>query len=225
MQKSEGRALDEGVQRAVSIGWGEEDQVEVSEAFTWFHVPAVGFLDVVVLSVDPVLYRGHFMGRAVQPCSIPRCVHCQNGVGVLKRCAISVYSFSLGARGLLELGERTTGEIRALSGAAGHLRGLAVRFSKEHERDRGRILAIAYPGSLEVVTLPEEQDPLVPLNAQWSKLSQLRRTKDGSANIRHVGEADLSSTQKPGEAVLSVPDPDAPKTIAEAQEWLRSKQA
>jgi hypothetical protein len=212
MPKSSGRDLLAQSQQAVSIGWGDMDPAEVSEAYTWFHVPAVGALDVVVLSTDPVLYRGHYMAGAVQPCSIPRCVHCQNGVGILKRCALSVYSLSLGARGLLELGHGTAGQIHALSVSAGHLRGLAVSLTKSHDHHRGQIHADAYAGPLEVVELPEEQDPLVPLNAQWAKLALKRRAKDGPGNIQMRGEA--------APLTLSLSASEAMKTV---REFMSSK--
>ena len=214
MAKNNGRDLLAGSQQAVSVGWGDMEQAEVSEAYTWFHVPALGALDVVVLSTQPVLYRGHYMAGAVQPCSVPRCRHCQAGVGLLRRCALSVYSLSLGARGLLELGHGTAGQIHALSVSTGFLRGLAVTLAREHSHARGQIYAEAYTGPLVVVELPEEQDPLVPLNAQWAKLALKQRAKDGPGNIQMRGEAAPSSSPS-----------DCPKTPREAADWLRSKQA
>lgn len=203
MAKNEGRALVSGIERAVSVGWGDEEPEEICENYVWFHVPADAPLDVAVLSAEPVIYKGHYMAGAVQPCSIPRCVHCQNGVGILRRVALSVYSLTLAARGILELGGGTGALIRALTGPERPLRGLQLRFSKEHCQLRGRILVEVYTGPLVVVELPAEQDPLVPLNAQWAKLALKRRSKDGNANIRHVGEAVDSLTQSSGAAVPS----------------------
>lgn len=225
MLKNEARALVAGVERAVSVGWSDEEPDESVENYTWFHVPSDGRLDVVVLSTEPICYRGHYMAGAVQPCSVPRCVHCQNGVGILKRVALSVFSLNTGCRGLLELGDGTARHIRALMPVSGLLRGVAVSLSKEHQQQRGRILCEAYTGLFVAVELPPEQDPLVSLNAQWAKLALRHGRKDGNAAVKLRGEAENSSTHKPGEAVLTDQIPVSRLTLAELKLRVDSRAA
>ena len=224
MAKSEGREQLAGCELAVSVGWGEVEPGEAVESYTWFHVaPGLG-LDVVILSTHPTMYRGHYIAGAVLPCSLPRCAQCQAGIGVQRRCVLSVYSLNLACRGLLEVGERTAGQIHAQSLSVGFLRGLAVHFSKEPETLRGRIVASEYRGLLECVELPAEQDPLVPLNAQWAKLMLRHSRKDGSGNVKLRGEAASDPTTPSNGVAVPSDISDAPKTPAEARAYILKRQ-
>lgn len=216
-----GGPLPEGL--AVSVGWGDMDRAKASETYTWFHIPAESELLAVVLSSDPAFYEGHYMGRGVHPCSVPRCVHCQAGVGLQKRCVLSVYSLSLGARGLLEVGYETACDLYDLARAHGSLRGLPLRFTKEGGHQTGRILAHVYAGPLQVIELPGQQDPFVPLRAQWAKMALRLRGKDGPANVQHVGEADLLSTQSPPSAASSPPKLPTDAEVQQNREWLKKQ--
>lgn len=156
----------------LSDGWGDEPGQYGAAPFNWLHVPHVRPLPVVILSDVPVKYRGHWFQSAMQACTGDgHCPLCERGIGGQIRVILAVYDLRLRALGLIELSAATAAEIRSISEAHGHLRGLVVELSKEAGRPRGRVL-VGEPDR----TVPPSPDPLPPvpdiraaLKATWAR--------------------------------------------------------
>lgn len=175
---------------ASSDDWGDFQDTAASDAFVWLHVLPGESLTVAILSEKPVTYSGHFIGgTALHPCTRPICARCRSGIGTKKRGVFSVYDFKLGLRGLLELGEIPTRELYALSRDRGALRGLTITLSRLRPGKNSPITFSPAAAFSADVTLPESQDPLICLHAQWARMALAQRVKDGGPSQPGLGHA------------------------------------
>lgn len=151
---------------ALETGYGDTQTERGEQSVLWLHIPATEPTQVIMLSVSPVRYRGHwFLGR-MSPCTGDACPFCSKRLGSQVRYAYSVYLVRERRQCLFEVGAYTAGLVQGIAKEYGAHRGLVVTFEKSGSRDRGRIEAYksTWPA---MTTLPAAQDVAGILMAGW----------------------------------------------------------
>jgi len=159
MQSNDQGRLDEG--------WGDTSAAP-SSSYCWFHIPAVGALDVVILSEVPTRYTGHFVGRTMRPCQNRGCHWCEVGLGKQLRWVLSVVDMVSGVRGCIEVGAAAAEAIRATTAELGELRGCRVRLSRATTAKNSEVL-VGSKGREPASAVPEAVDVFRLLSDMWRK--------------------------------------------------------
>lgn len=155
----------------VEQGWGDPAKEVEEKKGLWFHVPAKGSLVVAMLSIHPVLFRGHWMDKRFHLCrNADHCQFCARGWPRDPRWAFSVYELGSRRSGLLEVGAVTASEVQNWSNRAGSLRGLVLKFYKVGETRFGRVAAVPADAVINSTELPE------PCDVEGSLLSSFGKT-------------------------------------------------
>jgi hypothetical protein len=138
--------------------------------FHWWHVPVGGSLVLVVLSVEPVWYVGHFAQGRMRRCRGDLCRACVDGVGRQIRYVVCAAEVSSRQIGMLEVGSAPMLHIRDRALARGGLRGMILDVSRPARSKHGRLEVSVFeesPPSWSVTT--EALDLRMVLERTWAR--------------------------------------------------------
>ena len=139
-------------------GWGDPASAKEEKSGSWIHVPARGGVKLIVLSSEPVGYRGHWIRGAMHRCPGRMCALCDQHRGSQVRYCFSVYEVGSGTTGLLEVGASAAEAMWQCAQREGRLRGLVFTLRKEGQKERGRILVTCEPSLMSTELLPAADD-------------------------------------------------------------------
>ena len=176
----------------VGDGWDLPQGAEPWSDFHWFQPSTKGDLDLVILSLKPSWYTGHFVGGRMVPCSGSGCEICALGIGGQVRYVFAAAECSTQRVGLIEFGRSNGFLIRDLSDRSGGLRGLHIVVRKHSKNTQSRTeiqyIETTVPTWYLSVKAP---DPCLALYLTWNKLG-VKMPAAFEANMR-----ELSSIKAP----------------------------
>jgi hypothetical protein len=123
----------------VGEGWDVPFEVKDRVAFHWFHVVPGSRLLLVMLSLRPLWYVGHFDKGRMDRCIGDGCVKCQLGVGKQLRYVISCAEMTTKRIGVIEISESVAALLKQWAVPNGGARGLILEFSKATKSKHSRM--------------------------------------------------------------------------------------
>lgn len=123
----------------VGEGWDPPQEVRDHVQFHWFHVTPGTSLVLVMLSLKPLWFVGHFVGGRMCRCTGDLCARCAAGTGRQIRYVVSAVELTSRRIGVLEMSESVAHLIREWAVAQSGARGLIVEFGKVSKSKHSRL--------------------------------------------------------------------------------------
>jgi len=114
----------------VGEGWDVPAEVRDHVQFHWFHVAPGTSLLLVLLSVRPLWFVGHFVGGRMMQCRGDGCARCAAGTGRQIRYVMSAVEPSTRRLGVIELSESVVRLIKDWAIPNEGSRGLIIELTK-----------------------------------------------------------------------------------------------
>lgn len=157
---------------SVGDGWDLPQGAEPYSDFHWFQPSTKGDLDLVILSLKPNWYTGHFVGGRMVPCAGSGCDICSLGIGGQVRYVFACAETSSHRCGLIELGRGNGMLLRDWSDRYGGLRGLRIDVRKHSKslQSRTEIIYVEETAGQWFLAL-KVPDPALALYLTWKKMN------------------------------------------------------
>lgn len=123
----------------VGEGWDVPAEVRDHVQFHWFHVTPGSTLLLVLLSIRPLWFVGHFVSGRMLQCTGDSCARCAAGTGRQIRYIVSAVEPSTKRLGVIELSESVARLIREWAIPNEGARGLIVEFGKASKSKHSRL--------------------------------------------------------------------------------------
>jgi len=115
---------------AFGSGWEVPESERGDLEYRWFRISGNRSLVLVMLSREPIWYRGHYDKGRMNPCLGDGCKLCSAKIGAQLRYVVAAAERSLHRVGLWEMGATVARDLRDLAIRRGELRGSVVEISK-----------------------------------------------------------------------------------------------
>jgi hypothetical protein len=152
----------------IERGWGTPTERSAGRGAHWWHAPSAGTWMLVILSDEPIRYRGHWRRGSVAPCRGATCPLCAAGSGWVPRYVLSVQVLETRRVMLWEIGASTADQLLEIAEREGGLRGVTIEGERETQGSRGKIIVRATSVVRASAGLPDPLDAGAILSAQWA---------------------------------------------------------
>lgn len=111
-------------------GWDVPPEVRGDIEFRWWKVYGNRNLTLVMLSEQPLWYRGHYYRHRMVPCFGDGCKLCAENVGGQLRYVVAAAEITTHRSGLLEVGDTVAKDLRDIAIRHNGMKGMIVEISK-----------------------------------------------------------------------------------------------